>query len=488
MTHTVRSEADMYRSIALVARTALRFVALLMFFMALGAVTATVVLFMIAGDQVAWAPAVSGFALAFAAAFGLGAIGHGVVMPPAPAFTRQDSADKEGTLPAFVVLLVAILVGIAVLQVPRVVAWWARNLGLLEQLMGGERDPLGLSLVPAIVLVSTPAIAGLAIIAYTLGGAVVLAGPVQLVTRVLGACVFLQSGLMAGLFMLERALDDLGRAFQRLVDGASDPLASAQVAEWLTRYELNRGPVGWRLKWILGGYILAFVVSLSISRRREASADEAEEVDELDRELPDPVPAPAPARAVADTSPSEFNDTLYSVRPRPSLAGVFLGKPSAYDITTIPPRSSQRFALSWNGDSGALGREPGGEDLFRITASRSARWLGRRVYEVTDVSTAESIGTLTPIGADWEVRDAAGQTAAQVVRFDVGPARARYVAKSGEREIWRFVWGQTGVTGASTEMQLEFLEDDDRLNRALAVALAAIIEGQARRVSRWGTG
>ena len=141
--------------------------------------------------------------------------------------------------------------------------------------MGGERDPLGLSLVPAIVLVSTPAIAGLAIIAYTLGGAVVLAGPVQLVTRVLGACVFLQSGLMAGLFMLERALDDLGRAFQRLVDGASDPLASAQVAEWLTRYELNRGPVGWRLKWILGGYILGLVVSLSISRRREASADEA---------------------------------------------------------------------------------------------------------------------------------------------------------------------------------------------------------------------
>jgi hypothetical protein len=185
---------------------------------------------------------------------------------------------------------------------------------------------------------------------------------------------------------------------------------------------------------------------------------------------------------------SRFNDSLYSIAGRPSVAGTFLGKPAAYDIASIPPKSSERFALSWTGNTGVLSRQPSGEEIYRIDAHRSLGLSGRRVYEVIDASTGASIGTLTKIGSDWDVRDTSGVTAVRVLRFDAGPARARYVAKWGDQDIWRFVWGLAGVTGASAEMQLEFLDADDRINRALAIALGVVLENQARRVSRWGAG
>jgi hypothetical protein len=110
--------------------------------------------------------------------------------------------------------------------------------------------------------------------------------------------------------------------------------------------------------------------------------------------------------------------------------------------------------------------------------------LGPRSYVVNDARTGSPIGTLVPNGFDWEMRDPAGQVIAHVLEIDRSADRSRYVAKTGDQEIARFVWGMLGFTVQSAELQTEFLPGTVGDARALAIVLSPILEQRARHTSQ----
>jgi len=112
--------------------------------------------------------------------------------------------------------------------------------------------------------------------------------------------------------------------------------------------------------------------------------------------------------------------------------------------------------------------------------------FGGYSLEVRDARSGSAIGALVPVGSDWEVRDAAGQAVAHALQIDMRIGRARFVAKAGDQELCRFVWGWTGLTAASAELQIEFLQDvDARLDKGLAIVLGALLDHQARQANRY---
>ena len=476
------------RLIVLPALVGLRLIAGLMFAAAAGAFVSTAVLWLLPTGSPDWLRPVSVFALTSAVILGVGSLGMSRLMPTTTQLIRQLPGDRDGSLPVAFVLFVTALTGVSVLHVPSVVAWWTADLNLAQEFIGNS-DPLGLYLVPTTLLISTTFIATLAVLAFVIGGVLTLIAPPALTSRVLGACLMLQGGLVVGLFTIERALHALGGAIQRFVDSASDPAASAGLADWLARYELASGSFPIRLMSLLGGYALAAMWSAVILRRRESI--DGGETDTFEREhaaFPTDAGAISPERPeplldVARTS--YFQDSEYSVRPRSAWLGAWVSRHASYDIASIPATSRTQFSLSWNGDSGVIRHEPEGPDLLTVVAITGGMF-GGHVFQVNDAASGSTIGTLAPIGYDWEIRDAAGQPVLHVVQIEIAVGRARFVAKAGEQELCRFVWGWTGLTAASAELQIEFLRGAEaRFDKALAIVLGAVLDHQVRQGSRW---
>jgi hypothetical protein len=471
------------------ALVGLRLIAGLMFAAAAGAFVSTAVLWLVPTGSPEWLRPVSIFALTSAVILGVGSLGMSRLMPAPAQVMRQLPDDRNGSLPVAFVLFVTALTGVSVLHVLSVVAWWTADLSLAREFIGTS-DPFGLYLVPTTLLVSTAFIATLAVLAFVISGILTLVAPPTLTSRVLGACLMLQGGLVVGLFTIERALHALGGAIQRFVDSASDPAASAGLADWLTRYELASGWFPIRLLSLLGGYALAAMWSAVILRRRESI--DGGETDTFERELaalpldagrpigPErPEPRPHAART------SYFQDSEYSVRPRSAWLGAWVSRHASYDIASIPATSRTQFSLSWKGDSGVIRHEPEGPDLLAVVAITGGMF-GGHVFQVNDAASGSTIGTLAPIGYDWEIRDAAGQPVLHVVQIEIAVGRARFVAKAGEQELCRFVWGWTGLTAASAELQIEFLPGaETRFDKALAIVLGAVLDHQVRKASRW---
>jgi hypothetical protein len=177
-----------------------------------------------------------------------------------------------------------------------------------------------------------------------------------------------------------------------------------------------------------------------------------------------------------------FAHDLYSIQRQTSWLDPFGIAPAVYEISLIPPMSSERYSVSWS--SGVLRREPDGLDLYSLDVSKGSL-LARPSCEVRIALTREVVGRIQPVEDQWELRDAAERSTAHVLTIEEGYARARYVARVGEQDVCRFTWGFLGMTVHSAEMQIEFpAASRGRVDRALAIVAGIMLERHARWVSQ----
>ena len=423
-----------------------------------------------------WMTGVRIIALQIAATFLAAALGASSFMPSRTDATRVDRGASVIASPILSVLLVALAVA-AMYQVPALRTWWTEDRALLTQAMGEGPDPMGLRMIPAVLLLSLPALAGVALITFVLTSIVGMFGRSELAAAVLSACVSLQAGLVIGEHVLLRAVRLLGATVMDQIAQAPDAKAMAQVSDWVARHDAAGMDAAWRLVWILGGYVLAVVASTLVSPRRTRT--------------PAITPAEAPSLpdiaalpAIRSSTATVFEAQVYSVQPRQNFLELFLRHYSTYDIKSIPPTSQSRFSFCWK--TSALSREPNGPDVLTVKpANRSGVFAGR-AYNVADAATAVVLGTLKPAGSDWEIDDASGRTVARVIEEKSGVGFISYVARMNGDPVCRFRWAMQGLTVASAALDVEFLTNADAgLDRALAMALAPILEHKARRASEW---
>jgi len=239
----------------------LRAMAALMSAAALGCVAALLSSRVIAGDMPTWFHPISTLTILLAVAFGVGAIGGMVVMPPPARVRTQAPADAQaGTSTMAVVILLAVA-AFAAAQVPSVTGWWQANHVLAAELTPGKPDPVGWDLIVEIVVQATPLLASLAILATALSSALALASPAPVITRVLGACLLMTAGLVGSVFAVQHAALDIATMIQSLVNESNDALAKAQASSWLGRYAASGGGVAARLLWLPAGLAAAWGVA-----------------------------------------------------------------------------------------------------------------------------------------------------------------------------------------------------------------------------------
>jgi hypothetical protein len=309
----------------------------------------------------------------------------------------------------------------------------------------------------------------------------------ELVFSALAACAALQAGLVIGMQLLLYAVRSVGGSIQGLFTTAPDATASAQVAEWFARHDAASADVGWRLLWVLGGYVVATIAAEFVSPRwQRASTSDGSRGSEADvTRLPPPaVSSPAsslPRVLDASQASSVFDQSHYFVKPRVTLVETFLRHYSEYDIQSVPATTRARFSFSWK--TGMLRREPEGPDILALrTGDRHGVFAGRS-HVVTDAAGA-TLGTLQPASPEWVILDASGTTVARVVEDRSGVGLIGYVATVGEHAVCRFTWAMHGLSVASAGLDVEFLPAaEGRLDRALAMALAPVLEHKARRAN-----
>jgi hypothetical protein len=399
--------------------------------------------------------------------------------------TRETRAHEASSNVALLLLLAALAV-VAAFQAPSIAAWWAEDRVLLTQVVGSSRDPMGLNLIPQVILFSLPALAGIALAVFVLTSILGMLVRADLVFSALAACAALQAGLVIGLQLLLYAVRSVGGSIQGLFTTAPDATASAQVAEWFARHDAASANVGWRLLWVLGGYVVATIVAEFVSPRWErASASDMSVGSQPDTALlpPSSVSSPAsflPPVLEASQASSVFDQSQYFVKPRVTLVETFMRHYSEYDIQSVPATRS-RFSFSWN--TGVLRREPEGPDILTLRAGDRQGVFGGRSHVVTDAAGA-TLGTLQPSRPEWVILDARGTAAARVVEDRSGVGLIGYVATVGEHAVCRFTWAMHGLSVASAGLDVEFLPAaEGRLDKALAMALAPILEHKARRAN-----
>ena len=376
-------------------------------------------------------------------------------------------------------LLVALCVASA-LQMPAVLTWWTTDRSLLRVLTIEGPDPLGLNFVPTAILFSMPLIAAATLLSGVLIATLAIIAPARLSPRVLGAGVALQAGLIVGGFLLVREVHGVGTSILAWLTGPDLAEATAAVQGWIGRHDVAAAAAHRPLPWILCGYAVA--LALSLARPRTISDSSANPLAVPTK------PGNADAARVAhswpvSTAAAAFEDAMYSVRPRMTmLASLFIRKHSNYDIQTVPRRSRVQFSFSWT--SGILRREPGGPDLLTITPARPPNLFTSHSYAIADTVTGECLANLMPAGSDWEVVHPSGDPIARVLRETAGRGFAKYVAMIGQQEACRFKWALHGLSVMSAELEVDCAGDGPaRLDRALAIAIAPILEQQARMTS-----
>jgi hypothetical protein len=460
-----------------------------MFSAGLGAVVATLMswisVVIVGGARPAWAAALQTFGLEIALAFLPAAVAAPMIMPRAADLSRPIRPDESASTAPGLLLLLGALALLAFLQAPSVAAWWAEDRALLRQALGSSPDPMGFNLIPQVMLLSLPTLAGAAVTGFVLTSILGMLVRVEFAFSSLAACAVLQAGLVIGLQLIVHAVRALGGTIQGLFTTAPDAIAAAQAAEWFARHDAAGTDVSWRLVWILGGYVVAVVATEFISPRRTRLAGKSA----LAPTEPLPVAAlpssTAPRSSPASSVAAAFDYTSYSVRPRHTLLGMALRQFSEYDIQSIPPMSRARFSFSWRTER--LRREPNGPELLALRTAERHGVLRARSFLVIDVAADTPIGTLRPNGPDWEILDRSGALAARVGDEKTGIGFTCYVARVGDQVACRFTWSLQGLSVASAGLDVEFLPGSDaRLDRALAIALAPILEHKARTAAGHG--
>jgi hypothetical protein len=196
------------------------------------------------------------------------------------------------------------------------------------------------------------------------------------------------------------------------------------------------------------------------------------------------LPAPAATATVSSTLSAEFGSSAYRVRLRTHwiLAAFRVGYLD-YAITPMPARVSDA-GFSFSGKDGLLRREPSGPSLLTVQPEGGA-WPFRSSYVVAEASSGGIIGILEPAGADWNVLDRFRQPLAQVEKVDARRGYCRYRIRVDQAEVCRFTWAMHGFGVWTAEMDIEFSNGAaQRLDPSYAMALAPILESQARRTNQ----
>jgi hypothetical protein len=458
---------------------------------AAGAFISTFTAAVTSAEGAGWLQAVSSYAALLGIAFGAGAVMWLVLIPSSADLARGTSSDADVSSSLGVTIALGALAVIAVLQVPAVLSWSRANVILLGEMTGGS-DPMGLHLIPGVLLLVSPVVVSATLVTFAVSSVLAMSVRADLVPRTVTACVALQGGLVAGRSVLDRALRALSTAIQHLVDSAADLAASARLADWLARYDHGAGSLRDRVGWVFAGYVLVLVAVWVFATRRptsygiphERAVTRAVAAPQVAPAVSGVAPPGAAVRVAVGVSAAPFEERAYSVRPQTTWLAAFRRSFPEYDITSVPPMARARFTLSWT--TGVLRRAPSGPDLLRIGRSRSGGPFAPASYTVADAATGAPIGSVVPADGEWEIRGPFDEPLARVRAIDEGVGRARYVATDRGEEVCRFVWGFAGLTAASAEMHVELLRAaEHRIHTALAIVLGVVLDVQARRASYW---
>ena len=351
------------------------------------AVMSWIIVLVVGGERPAWAASLQTFGLEIALVFLPAAIGASALIPTTAEMTRETRPHEPSSNVALLLLLAALAL-VAAFQAPSIAAWWAEDRVLLRQVVGSSRDPMGLNLIPQVILFTLPALAGIALVVFVLTSILGMLVRAELVFSALAACAALQAGLVIGMQLLLYGVRSVGGSLQGLFTTAPDATASAQVAEWFARHDAASANVGWRLLWVLGGYVVATIVAEFVSPRwQRASASDMSVGSEPDA-VPLPLPAvPSPASVLpplpeASQASSVFDQSHYFVKPRVTLVETFMRHYSEYDIQSVPATTRAQFSFSWK--TGVLRRKPHGPDILTLRAGDRPGVFAGQSHVVTD--------------------------------------------------------------------------------------------------------
>ena len=208
-----------------------------------------------------WATPLQLFALEIAGAFLAGALAYSALMPRTRDLASPAPATAHRVVGVMLRLLLAALAVWTVLQVPALGSWWASDRVLLVEATGTGRDPMGLRIIPQIMLLSLPTLAAIVLVTFVLTSLAGMFVRTDLAFRVLAACTTLAGGIVCGVRLLLHALRALGTTVQSAINPASDATAAAQVSDWLARHDAPAADVSWRIIWLLCGYAAIVVIA-----------------------------------------------------------------------------------------------------------------------------------------------------------------------------------------------------------------------------------
>jgi hypothetical protein len=476
---------DPRRLLATVGRSALRTIAVCISTAGLAALVASLAASAIGRSDHPLIAAAMGFVWKIALTLLPAGIATLALMPSAMDLA-QPPREAETELPAPFMLAMIALCGVAVFQLPGLVAWWAENRRLFAPLGLDRTSPYGLELVPATILLSMPFVATVALVTFVLTSILVVTVRADLAFRVLLASIALQGGLALACYLGRTGLHEVIASGRAMSDRAPASPALSAITDWIAREPAIGGTVALRLLWLWGAYIVVAALVELMTPRRVAVSSSA-----VDAGHPVPTESDRAAlRAHTTATPQApshasrlFTDSNYSVRPRRNwLTALIARRHDQYDIRNIPPTRSGHFSFSWS--TGVVQREPQGEKLLALEKREPGGVFSRPSYAVVDVPTGAPIATLKPRKPDWEIVNAAGDTIAEVVQTGQSPGDVTYVARVGDINVCRFHWAMHGLGVWTGELEVEFLTPaDGPFDRALGIALAPLLEEHGRLTS-----
>lgn len=434
-----------------------------------------------AGERAAWLAPILAIPLRLAYTFLPAAIASFVLMPSTTALARRSEPGEDADLPLLLVLFLVGLCAIAAFDASPLVTWWAENLEQVRTLYAGGSDPMGLNMIPSVALVSMPLLATAIVLTFVLTSVMAVVSRTEWTFRVVGSCVALQAGLVAGAYLLMDGLRDVGTMVSEWLtseatrgDGAA---AAEQAATWFTRQDALGSAVISRLLWIFGGYVVALVAVEFMGRRAAPATPPAPTATARATALNVPLSSGV---ASASAAASAFDRSTYGVRPAMSVASVFRHRSNEYRIESIPRSAAASFSFSWS--SGLVRREADGASVLALRVHEH-RWFQHATYAVFDGAIDAPLGLLRPDGHDWDVLSGAGQKLAHIGRNSVAPGYVRYVAAVAGVEVCRFTWTAGALAMSSGELEIDFVPGTEHLfDRAFAIAAGPILEEQARRL------
>ena len=220
-----------------------------------------------------WATPLQLFALEIAGVFLAGALAYSALIPRTRDLAGRAPSPVHRVVGVVLRLLLVALAVWTVMQVPALGSWWASDRVLLVEATGTGQDPMGLRIIPQIMLLSLPTLAAIVLVTFLLTSLAGMFARTHLAFRVLAACTALAAGMVCGVRLLLHALRALGSTVQSSMNPASDATAAAQVSDWLARHDAPAADVSWRIIWLLCGYAAIVVIAAAGRHTHEPRAN-----------------------------------------------------------------------------------------------------------------------------------------------------------------------------------------------------------------------